>query len=86
MITSERPGRPLRGPERLSAGSRVRVASSREVCPSGSVDLFARYGYAVVFAGVFLENTGLPVPGETALLAGAALAHFGELSLAARHS
>jgi len=45
------------------------------------VDLFARYGYAVVFAGVFLENTGLPVPGETALLAGAAMAQFGRLSL-----
>ena len=44
-------------------------------------DLFSRYGYAVVFVGVFLENTGLPIPGETALLAGAALAHFGELSL-----
>ena len=49
--------------------------------PVWLVDLFARYGYAVVFAGVFLENTGLPVPGETALLAGAALAHFGRLSL-----
>jgi len=44
-------------------------------------DLFSQYGYAVVFLGVFLENTGLPIPGETALLAGAALAHFGELSL-----
>ncbi len=50
--------------------------------PAWLVDLFARYGYAVVFFGVFLENTGLPVPGETALLAGAALAHFGRLSLA----
>src|SRR6266542_4815209 len=49
--------------------------------PDWLVDLFARYGYAVVFAGVFLENTGVPVPGETALLAGAALAHFGRLSL-----
>ena len=49
--------------------------------PAWLLDLFARYGYAVVFAGVFLENTGLPVPGETALLAGAALAHFGQLSL-----
>ena len=49
--------------------------------PTWLVDLFARYGYAVVFAGVFLENTGLPVPGETVLLAGAALAHFGRLSL-----
>ena len=35
----------------------------------------------MVFAGVFLENTGLPVPGETALLAGAALSAFGRLSL-----
>jgi membrane protein DedA with SNARE-associated domain len=35
--------------------------------------LFERYGYTVVFVGVFLENTGLPVPGETALLAGAIL-------------
>jgi membrane protein DedA with SNARE-associated domain len=50
--------------------------------PAWLLDLFARYGYAVVFAGVFLENTGLPVPGETALLAGAALASFGQLSLA----
>lgn len=49
--------------------------------PQWLQDLFSRYGYAVVFLGVFLENTGLPVPGETALLAGAALAHFGELSL-----
>jgi undecaprenyl-diphosphatase len=49
--------------------------------PAWLLDLFARYGYAVVFGGVFLENTGLPVPGETALLAGAALAHYGQLSL-----
>ena len=50
--------------------------------PNWIIDLFARYGYAVVFGGVFLENMGLPVPGETALLAGAALAHSGRLSLA----
>lgn len=50
--------------------------------PDWIIDLFARYGYAVVFAGVFLENAGLPVPGETVLLAGAALAHYGRLSLA----
>jgi membrane protein DedA with SNARE-associated domain len=49
--------------------------------PEWIVDLFARYGYAVVFVGVLLENAGLPVPGETALLAGAALSHFGRLSL-----
>jgi len=49
--------------------------------PDWLIDLFARYGYAVVFVGVFLENTGLPVPGETALLAGAAMAQYGWLSL-----
>jgi membrane protein DedA with SNARE-associated domain len=49
--------------------------------PEWLVDLFARYGYAVVFVGVLLENTGVPVPGETMLLAGAALAQFGRLSL-----
>ena len=49
--------------------------------PEWLLDLFARYGYAVVFGGVFLENMGLPVPGETMLLAGAALAHHGQLSL-----
>ena len=49
--------------------------------PPWLLDLFARYGYTVVFVGVMLENAGLPVPGETALLAGAALAQFGRLSL-----
>lgn len=51
--------------------------------PQWLLDLFAHYGYAVVFIGVFLENTGLPVPGETVLLAGSALAHSGQLSLPA---
>ena len=50
--------------------------------PEWLLDLFARYGYAVVFVGVLLENTGIPVPGETILLAGAALAQFGRLSFA----
>jgi membrane protein DedA with SNARE-associated domain len=49
--------------------------------PQWLTDLFARYGYGVVFVGVLLENAGLPVPGETMLLAGAALSRFGWLSL-----
>jgi membrane protein DedA with SNARE-associated domain len=49
--------------------------------PGWLLDLFARYGYAVVFAGVFLENTGVPVPGETILLAGSALSRSGRLWL-----
>jgi len=42
-------------------------------------DYFARYGYFVVFFGVMLENAGVPVPGETILLAAgffAAQGHF----------
>ena len=49
--------------------------------PPWIIDLFARYGYGVVFLGVFLENAGLPVPGETTLLAGGALAKLQHLSL-----
>jgi len=49
--------------------------------PAWLTDLFARYGYFVVFFGVLLENAGVPVPGETILLAGAALARFGHLSI-----
>ena len=49
--------------------------------PGWLTDLFANYGYAVVFIGMFLENAGLPVPGETMLLAGAALSRYGSLKL-----
>jgi membrane protein DedA with SNARE-associated domain len=48
--------------------------------PAWLLDLFAHYGYGVVFVGVLLENAGIPVPGETVLLAGGALAHVGRLS------
>lgn len=33
------------------------------------LNLFKAYGYWIVFFGVMLENAGLPVPGETILLA-----------------
>ena len=49
--------------------------------PGWLIDLFSRYGYGVVLAGVAIEGAGVPVPGETMLLAGSALAHFGRLSL-----
>jgi membrane protein DedA with SNARE-associated domain len=41
----------------------------------------ARYGYAAVIVGVGLESAGLPLPGETALLAASALAARGELNV-----
>src|SRR6266852_1391693 len=49
--------------------------------PESLALVLARYGYFVVFFGVFLENAGLPVPGETVLLAAAFFPHQGTLSL-----
>jgi len=43
------------------------------------IRLFSTYGYVIVFFGVMLENAGLPVPGETIVLAAgffAAQKHF----------
>src|SRR5438093_11774801 len=40
-----------------------------------ALEEFARqYGYAFLFGGVLLENAGLPVPGETAVLVSGFLA------------
>jgi membrane protein DedA with SNARE-associated domain len=38
-------------------------------------------GYAAVFALVAVETMGIPVPGETALIAGALLAHDGQMDI-----
>ncbi len=43
------------------------------------INLFTSYGYIIVFFGVMLENAGIPVPGETIVLAAgffAAQKHF----------
>ena len=45
------------------------------------LQLIGRYGYLVVFLGVMLESTGVPLPGEAVLLASGALAHRGVLDL-----
>jgi membrane protein DedA with SNARE-associated domain len=39
--------------------------------------LIGRYGYLVVFFGVMLESAGVPLPGETVLIAAGALVHRG---------
>src|SRR4029078_5752762 len=43
---------------------------------------FQQYGYWVVFFGVMLENSGVPVPGETILLAAGFFAALGHFNLA----
>ena len=45
------------------------------------LSLIERYGYLIVFLGVMLENVGIPLPGETVLIAAGALAHRGSLTL-----
>jgi membrane protein DedA with SNARE-associated domain len=42
---------------------------------------FTQYGYWVVFFGVMLENAGIPVPGETILLAAGFFAEQGHFNL-----
>jgi membrane protein DedA with SNARE-associated domain len=41
--------------------------------------LIGQYGYLIVFFGVMLESAGLPLPGETVLIAAGALVHRGIL-------
>ena len=42
---------------------------------------FASYGLAVIVVGIYLEGCGLPLPGETVLLAGGFFARQGSLSI-----
>src|SRR5438094_9722162 len=49
--------------------------------PALLANLLARYGYAIVFLGVFLESAGVPVPGETVLLAAGFFASQGTFAL-----
>jgi len=43
--------------------------------------LLGRWGYAVIFAGMLLENAGVPLPGETITLLGGYAAGSGQLNL-----
>ena len=45
------------------------------------VDIPANVGYSLVFALIAVETMGIPVPGETALIAAALLAHDGEMDI-----
>jgi membrane-associated protein len=45
------------------------------------VDIPPNVGYAAVFALIAIETMGIPVPGETALIGAALLAHDGQLDI-----
>jgi membrane protein DedA with SNARE-associated domain len=42
-------------------------------------EIASEYGYWAVFTGIALENTGIPIPGETITIVGGFLAGSGEL-------
>lgn len=42
--------------------------------------IVGRYGYLAVFAAIFLEDFGIPLPGETTLIAASVFAGLGRLS------
>ena len=44
------------------------------------IPLVGRYSYLVVFFGVMAESAGIPLPGETILIAAGALVHHGTLN------
>ncbi|HEY6332911.1 MAG TPA: DedA family protein, partial [Blastocatellia bacterium] len=46
-----------------------------------TTSLLDRWGYWIIFFGVMLENAGIPVPGETVLLAAGFFASRGHLSI-----
>ena len=52
-----------------------------EVSSQDLVELLGRWGYGVIFAGMLLENAGLPLPGETLTLLGGYAAGSGQMSL-----
>jgi membrane protein DedA with SNARE-associated domain len=58
------------GVGRMGAGD-TRIAKL-SLFPLHVIDgLFREYGYAVVFVGILLESTGLPLPGESLMIAAA---------------
>ena len=52
-----------------------------EVSSQDLVELLGRWGYGVIFAGMLLENAGLPLPGETLTLLGGYAAGSGQMAL-----
>ena len=56
-----------------------------DLSPASLADLetlLGRWGYAVIFAAMLMENAGVPLPGETITLLGGYAAGSGQLNLA----
>lgn len=71
---------PGRGGDESTGGTPTTVAESVDVL-AALVHIPPNVGYALVFALIAIETMGVPVPGETALIASALLAHDGRLSI-----
>src|ERR1700691_2540421 len=80
------------GPKRVKALDKAPGAPQRSPPPRPTTDhpmhfwghiasSIGNYGYAAVAAGLLLEHIGLPLPGETLLIAAALLAAHGSLAI-----
>ena len=58
-----------------------RLATVMRRCLAAIIDIPADVGYAATFGLIAIETMGVPVPGETALIASALSAHDGELQI-----
>ena len=70
-------GRPA-GTQSVGPGAKI---APMEFSSDALIDLLGRWGYGVIFAGMLLENAGLPLPGETLTLLGGYAAGSGQMSL-----
>ena len=59
----------------------AKIASMDFISSQDLVELLGRWGYGVIFAGMLLENAGLPLPGETLTLLGGYAAGSGQMAL-----
>jgi len=57
------------------------IESSNLLTLNQITSLIEQYGYLIVFLSVLLESAGVPIPGETILIASGALAQQGHLDL-----
>src|SRR5215212_11021025 len=75
--------RSAKKPRNSSRISSERMASEGTLRPifAAIVDIPPNVGYPVVFILIALETMGIPLPGETALIAASLLAHDGKLSI-----
>jgi membrane protein DedA with SNARE-associated domain len=74
----------IRRPDTLSCRATIRARRRSHISILLAISIFhvpANLGYGILFALILIESAGVPVPGETSLIAAGVLASEGHLSL-----